>query len=299
MTVLVTGVTGYIGGLLAERLREEGVAFRAGVRNPAAAVPGTEAVHLDALDPSTLGEAFKGVDVAYYLIHSMTPGSEDFADRDRQAARNFATAAREAGVRRVIYLGGLGSDEDDALSHHLSSRHETGRILAEHGPPVLEFRAGIVIGAGSASFRMIADLVRHLPAMVTPRWVETRAQPIAVDDVLAYLDAGRTVALEEGDHHTVVEIGGADVLSYRQVMAGFARVRGKRPPLIIPVPVLTPRLSSLWCGLVTSVPTAVARPLIDGLKNEVIVRSDAAERLFPDVHPMGYADAVRRALDGR
>jgi uncharacterized protein YbjT (DUF2867 family) len=200
--------------------------------------------------PETIGPATEGVTTAYYLIHSMEEGGAPFEERDRTAATNFARAAASSGVERIVFLGGLGDDEDPDLSPHLASRHETGRLLAEHGPAVLELRAGMVIGAGSASFRMLEDLVRRLPVMVTPRWVDTRSQPIAIDDVVAYLDGAREVTLDE--HHTIVEIGGADVLSYREMMRCLGAMRG-RVPVILPVPVLSPSLSSLWCGLVTSV----------------------------------------------
>ncbi len=296
---LVTGATGYIGGLLASQLSSEGVSIRVGGRRTTTLnerFPDLETAELDALDASTLPEALHGINTAYYLIHSMEPGTSDFAERDRTAARNFGEAAKGAGVRRVVYLGGLG-DDSDTLSHHLSSRHETGRVLAEHGPPLIEFRAGIVIGAGSASFQMLRDLVHRLPAMVTPKWVDTRAQPIGVDDVITYLSAARDVSTD--GHHLVVEIGGRDVLTYRELMKRFAMAGGRRPPIVVPVPVLTPRLSSLWCGLVTAVPAAVARPLIDGLKNEVVVRDDVATRLFPGVSPMTFDEAVKRALAGR
>lgn len=296
---LITGATGYIGGLLAARLSAEGIAPRVAGRRTTVleeSFRGYEIAAFDALDPSSLPRALQGIEVAYYLIHSMEQGTTDFAERDRLAARHFGEAALAAGVKRVVYLGGLG-DDSDTLSHHLSSRHETGRILAEHGPPLIELRAGIVIGAGSASFRMLRDLVHRLPAMVTPKWVDTRAQPIAVDDVVTYLSAARAVAV--GEKHLVVEIGGRDVLTYRDLMKAFARAGGRRPPLIVPVPVLTPRLSSLWCGLVTAVPVSVARPLIDGLKNEVVVRDDTASRLFPDVRPIGFDEAVKRALAER
>jgi uncharacterized protein YbjT (DUF2867 family) len=241
--------------------------------------------------PETIGSATEGVTTAYYLIHSMEEGGAPFEERDRTGATNFARAAAESGVERIVFLGGLGDDEDPDLSPHLVSRHETGRLLAEHGPAVLELRAGIVIGAGSASFRMLEDLVQRLPVMITPRWVETRSQPIAVDDVVAYLDGAREVSIDEP--HTIVEIGGADVLSYRQMMRHLGEKRG-RVPLIVPVPLLTPSLSSLWCGLVTSVPVSIARPLIEGQRNETIVRDDTAAQLFPDVHPVGFDEAVAR-----
>lgn len=290
--VLVTGASGYVGGRLVERLLSDGVPVRAAGRRPHVLRerwPGIEAVQMDVFQPETIGPSVEGVRAAYYLVHSMAEGEAGFERRDRAAARNFAEAARGGGVESVVYLGGLGV-EDDRLSPHLASRHETGRVLAEHGPAVLELRAGMVIGAGSASFRMLTDLVRRLPAMVTPRWVETRSQPIAIGDVLDYLVRARDLPMSG-----VVEIGGADVLSYREMMRRVAARRGRRP-LILPVPVLTPRLSSLWCGLVTSVPVSIARPLIEGLRNETVVRDDGAARLFPDVRPMGFDEAVERAL---
>lgn len=293
--VLVTGASGYIGGRLVDHLRDLGVEVRAAGRRPGPLRerwPGADVVGVDVLRPDTIGPATDGVGVAYYLVHSMTAGEVGFEERDRLAARNFARAAHASGVGTVVYLGGLGG-ETDRLSPHLASRQETGLELAEHGPPVLEFRAGMVVGAGSASFRMLTDLVRRLPAMVTPRWVQTRSQPIAVDDVLTYLERGRSIRVEE--QRMIVQIGGADVISYREMMQRVAAARGRRR-VIVPVPVLTPRLSSLWCGLVTSVPTSIARPLIEGLRNETIVRDDSATRLFPDVHPVGFDEAVARAL---
>ncbi len=291
---LVTGASGYIGSRLVERLRAARLPIRAAGRNPEGLRgrwPDVEAERMDVLEAETLAPPLSGVDVAYYLIHSMGQGERGFGERDRAAARNFGRAAEEAGVRRIIYLGGLGDPGDD-LSPHLASRHETGRVLAEFGPEVVEFRAGIVLGAGSASFRMLWDLVHRLPVMVTPKWVRTRAQPIAVGDVLEYLAAGREVEVHES--HVVVEIGGRDVLSYREMMERLAELRGKRR-LIVTVPVLTPRLSSLWCGLVTSVPTSIARPLIDGVRNEVIVRDGTAATLFPGIRPAGFEEAVGRA----
>jgi uncharacterized protein YbjT (DUF2867 family) len=292
--VLVTGASGYIGGRFVDRLRALDVPVRAAGRRPdelRERWPGIEAVEADVFRPETIESSTQGVRVAYYLVHSMAEGLAGFEERDRTAARNFAEAARRSGVETIVYLGGLGG-EDDRLSPHLASRHETGRILAEHGPAVLELRASMVLGAGSASFRMLMDLVKRLPAMVTPRWVETRSQPIAIDDVLAYLKQARVVPPAG---HRIVEIGGADVLSYREMMRRVAATRGRRP-VIVPVPVLTPRLSSLWCGLVTSVPASIARPLIEGLRNETIVRDDTAARLFPDIHPIGFDDAVARAV---
>jgi uncharacterized protein YbjT (DUF2867 family) len=293
---LVTGASGSIGARLVERLAALEVPFRAAGRRPeelSARWPGIDAVGLDVSLPETIGPAADGVRVAYYLVHSMAEGEGGFEERDRVAARTFATAALEAGVERIVYLGGLGG-EQDRLSPHLASRQETGRILAEHGPPVIELRAGMVIAPESASFRMLTDLVKRLPAMVTPRWVETRSQPIAIDDVVDYLV--RAGDVEPTGHHTIVEIGGADVLSYRRMMQRVAGAQGRSEPVIVTVPVLTPRLSSLWCGLVSSVPASIARPLIEGLRNETVVRDDAATRLFPDVHPMGFDRAVALAL---
>ena len=295
LTTVVVGATGYIGGRLVDSLIADGASPRLAGRRPDALArrwPEAEAVELDVLRPDTIEPAIRGADVIYYLVHSMAEGEAGFAERDRTAALGFATAAKGAGVRRVVYLGGLGS-QSDQLSAHLASRHETGRVLADHGPQVIELRAGMVVGAGSASFRMLMDLVKRLPIMVTPRWVETKSQPISIDDVVSYLSLTRESAVL--DQHTVVEIGGADVLSYREMMRRAAALRG-RHPTIITVPVLTPRLSSLWCRLVTSVPTAIARPLIDGLRNETVVRDGLATRLFPDVHPMGFDDAVTKAI---
>lgn len=291
---LVTGASGTIGSRLVERLRQEGQLPRVAGRSPGRLKerwPDLQSVRLDALRP-VAEESFDGIDTVYYLIHSMGEGEEGFAERDQRAARGVADAARKAGVRRIVYLGGLG-DPADQLSPHLASRQETGRVLAEYGPPVLELRAGVILGRDSASFRMLWDLVNRLPVMVAPRWVDTRAQPIAIDDVIAYLARAPDVGLDE--HHTIVEIGGAEMLSYKGMMERLARLRGKRRR-IITVPVLTPRLSSLWCAFVTSVPLAVARPLIDGVRNEVIVRDESARKLFPSVRPMGFDDAVRAAM---
>lgn len=296
-TVLITGASGYVGAALTQRLLSQGADVKlAGRRVEAlqARFPAAEAVRIDVLDSSTIGPALGGVRVAYYLVHSMGDGAAGFAERDRVAASNFGAAARAAGVERIVYLGGLGDPQDD-LSHHLASRHATGVALAEDGPQVVEFRAGIIIGPGGASYRMLADLVKRLPVMVTPKWVATRAQPIALGDVVSYLVSGGFV--ESDAHHQIVEIGGADIYSYRELMQRFAVLRGHRAPVIITVPVLTPGLSSLWCGLVTSVPSSIARPLIDGLRNEVIVRDHVAETLFPDIHSMGFDQAVRLAQE--
>jgi uncharacterized protein YbjT (DUF2867 family) len=295
--ILVTGASGYVGGRLVEHLRGTGDAPRVAGRNPDGLRrrwPGIEAVEMDMLRPENIGAALCGVRVAYYLVHSMTESKADFEQRDREAAINFGAAALRSGVDLVVYLGGLGADEDD-LSHHLASRHETGALLARHGPALVELRAGMVIGAGSASFMMLKDLVKRLPIMITPRWVDTRSQPIGIDDVVSYLERASRLAPKE--HHTVVEIGGADVLTYREMMIRVGRSAG-RAPRILSVPVLTPYLSSLWCGLVTSVPVSIARPLIEGQRNETIVRDHSAARVFPDVSPIGFDEAVELAARG-
>lgn len=292
---VVVGASGAIGARLVEALIEEGVALRLAGRKPSelrARWPDIEAVELDVLREDTIEPALTGARVAYYLVHAMREGEAGFEERDRLGARSFAAAATAAGVERIVYLGGLGSADDD-LSHHLASRQETGRLLAVDGPPVLEFRAGMVIATDSTSFQMLTDLVKRLPVMVTPKWVRTRSQPIGIDDLLAYLAAGRDAPLD--GQHTVVEIGGADVLSYHRMMERVAALRG-RSLVTVTVPVLTPRLSSLWCGLVTSVPSSIARPLIDGLRNETIVRDDRAARMFPDIHPEGFDAIVEAAL---
>ena len=244
----------------------------------------------DVLDPATLPAAVDGVDAAYYLIHSMSRHA-DFAHRDLGAARAFAEAAAAQDVTRILYLGGLGKPAG-ALSEHLRSRQETGVALREAGVPVAEFRASILVGSGSVSFEMIRSLTERLPLMICPRWVSTRTQPIAIDDALAYLVA----ALESpASHGQIIEIGGRDVLTYKEMMLTYARVRGLRR-VIIPVPVLTPRLSSYWVHLVTPIPSTIAQPLIDGLRVEVIVTDDRARRLFPQITPMDYETAVARAL---
>lgn len=295
--ILVTGASGAVGSRLVERLLAQGerpVPAGRRAEDLRERFPGTDPRVIDALRPESLPPALEGVRTLYYFIHSMEPGAAGFDERDRAAALNVARSARAAGVERAIYLGGLG-DEEATLSQHLSSRHETGRILAEEGPPLLEFRAAMVVGAQSASFRMLADLVHRLPAMVVPRWVETRSQPIAIADVISYLCAAREIPLRE--HRTVFEIGGPDVVTYREMLETFARLRGKRR-VMVGVPFLTPRLSSLWCGLTTSVPRSVARPLIMGMTHEMIVRDDAARTRFPDIHPMPFEEALGRALEG-
>jgi uncharacterized protein YbjT (DUF2867 family) len=291
--VLLTGATGYVGGRLLPALEKEGYRVRCLVRRPAALTqkssPTTEVVSADLLDRSSLDAALRGVAAAYYLVHSMG-SSGSFEDADRQAARNFGDAARTAGVGRIIYLGGLGST-DEALSPHLRSRHEVGQILRESGVPVIEFRASIVIGAGSLSFEMIRSLVERLPVMITPKWVRVTAQPIAIDDILAYLLAALTLPIADS---RIYEIGGADQVSYADLMRSYARQRGIRLRMIS-VPVLTPYLSSLWLGLVTPLYARIGRKLIESIIHATVVRDDVALSTFA-VRPMGVEEAVRRAI---
>jgi uncharacterized protein YbjT (DUF2867 family) len=295
MTILVTGASGAIGGRLVERLVADGHAPRVASRRPSTLHdrwPGLDAVEADVLRSATLRPALEGVTAAYYLVHSMEPAAAGgFRERDAEGARAFGEAALAEGVQRVIYLGGLGDDQGE-LSEHLESRHETGRILAEAGPPLLEFRAAMVVSADSASFTMLTDLVNRLPAMVVPRWVDTPSQPIAVDDVLSYLVAGLETPLD--GPRTIVEIGGPDVTTYRRMIQTVAAERG-RHPLIVGVPLLSPRLSSYWCGLTTSVPSSLARPLIEGMTTPMIVRDDEARRRFPTISPVPFSEALRRA----
>ncbi len=244
----------------------------------------------DVLKPETLPGAMAGIEVAYYLIHSMSD-SQDFHERDMTAARNFAQAAKAAGVEQIVYLGGLG-DPDDQLSPHLRSRHQTGQALREAGVPVTELRAAVIVGSGSVSFEMIRYLTERVPLMICPRWVYTRIQPIAIRNVLDYMVAVLDRA-ETCDR--VIEIGGSDVLTYGEMMLGYAAARGLRRYLV-PVPVLTPWLSSYWVHWVTPIPAKIARPLIKGLRNEVVVRNDSARTLFPDIVPVGYQESVQRAL---
>lgn len=290
--VLLTGATGYVGGRLLAELERRGVALRCFLRRPESlrgrAAPSTELAAGDALDAQAVARALGAVDAAYYLIHSM--GGEDFAARDREAARIFGTAAREAGVKRIVYLGGLGENVGD-LSEHLQSRQETGEILRESGVPVVEFRASIVLGSGSLSFEMIRALVERLPVMICPRWVAVESQPIAVEDVIAYLAAA--LDLPAGAER-VYEIGGPDRVTYGDLMREYARQRGLKR-LLVPVPLLTPRLSSLWLGLVTPLYARVGRKLVDSMRNPTVVRDPAALLVFP-VKPRGVREAIARAL---
>lgn len=293
MKILVVGASGYVGGRLAARLLARGHHVRLGSRDPRGLrerFPEAEVVGVDLLRPESLPAALEGVDTAYYLAHSMASGESGFVDRDRAAARAFGQAAQGAGVKHIVYLGGLG-DPSSELSEHLSSRQQVGAELAAHGVAVTEFRAAIIIGSGSASFELLRSLVEHLPVMITPRWVRTLGQPIAIRDVLDYLQE----AADHPERAGVVEIGGPDVLSYADMMQTYARLRGMRR-WMIPVPVLTPRLSSYWCSLVTPVPSSIAKPLIEGLRNEVVVRDPGPAAAYA-VRPMSYETAVRRAIE--
>ncbi|GIK55621.1 MAG: SDR family oxidoreductase [Chloroflexi bacterium] len=294
--ILVTGVTGYVGGRLVPRLLPQGASVRVLVRGGVERLYGrpwqhqVEVVTGDVLDADSLAGALQGMDVAYYLIHSMgqNPG---FSERDIRAATNFSQAAAAAGVQRIIYLGGLG-DPDSKLSEHLRSRQETGAALRQSGVPVTEFRAGMIVGSGSLSFEMVRNLTERLPVMIAPRWLYTRSQPIAIRDVLNYL---LTVLETPASTGQTIEIGGADVLTNAEMMQTYARIRGLRR-LIIPVPILTPKLSSYWVHWTTPVPAHIVRPLIAGLRNELIVRDGRARQLFPQIEPLNYETAVQLAL---
>ena len=282
-----------MGGRLIRSLESQGCRLRCLARRPdflkPKVGPATEVVAGDLLNRASLDPALQGVDAVYYLVHSMgSTGS--FEEQDRQAARNLAEAAKAAGVARIIYLGGLGNDEE-TLSPHLRSRQEVGRILRDSGVPVLEFRASIVIGSGSLSFEMIRSLVERLPIMTTPKWVSMPAQPIAIEDLIAYLTAALRLPVSE---YRIYEIGGADRISYAGIMRAYARCRGLRIRMI-PVPVLTPFISSLWLGLVTPLYARIGRKLIESIVHSTVVKDDAALKTF-DIRPMGIEDALRHAL---
>jgi uncharacterized protein YbjT (DUF2867 family) len=294
--ILLTGATGYIGRRLKTRLLgRSDLSLRLLVRNRNKISPATrervEIVEGDTFNVQALDTALAGVHTAFYLIHSMG-AKGDFADLDRQSAQRFRDSCIRAGVRRIIYLGGLGVRE--TASRHLRSRIETGEILSAMPGRIqtLWFRAGVIIGSGSASFEIICSLVHKLPLLITPRWVATRTQPIGVDDVLAYLEAAIDIAHQD---NLMVDIG-AQAMSFKEMILQTARVLGLRRWLI-QVPVLSPRLSSYWLVLFTTVPFRVAAALVEGLKSETIVRNDNAGRYFPDIHPMDYEQAVRRALE--
>ncbi|MHB9133487.1 MAG: SDR family oxidoreductase [Armatimonadota bacterium] len=292
--ILLTGATGYVGGLLLPRLVGAGYRVRCLTRHPEAlrdaVPPGVEVVQGDVLDDASLPPAMAGVWAAYYLVHSLEAGAE-FAEKDRRGAENFGWVAQQAGVQRIIYLGGL-ANPDAATSAHLRSRLEVGEILRQSAVPVIEFRASIIIGPGSFSFEMIRALVERLPVMITPRWVRIPAQPISIDDVLRYLLAALTLSTDTSE---IFEIGGADLVSYGDIMREYARQRGLHR-LIIPVPVLTPWLSSRWLGLVTPLQAKVGRQLIDGIRSTTVVHDARALRAFP-IQPMGIREAIATALE--
>ncbi|MFJ1735232.1 SDR family oxidoreductase [Streptomyces sp. NPDC088254] len=298
---LVTGATGYIGGRLVPELLGAGYRVRCLARSPERLrdhewAGRAEVVRGDVTDADSVGEAMRGVDVAYYLVHALGTGT-DFEATDRRAARIFGERARAAGVRRIVYLGGLtpaGVPERE-LSPHLRSRAEVGRILLDSGVPTTVLRAAVVIGSGSASFEMLRYLTERLPVMVTPSWVRTRIQPVAVRDVLRALVGSAGMP---PDVSRAFDIGGPDVLTYREMMARYAAVAGLPRRVIVPVPVLTPRLSSHWVGLVTPVPASIARPLTESLRHEVVCRERDIARYVPDPpgHPVGFDEAVRLAL---
>ncbi|WP_146446352.1 SDR family oxidoreductase [Botrimarina colliarenosi] len=297
-TIAVTGATGYVGGRLAPMLVEQGYPIRCLAREPRKlndrdwrALPGVEVVRSDLSDPSELAAQLEGCDAAYYLVHSMEAAGEAYANRDLKLAANLAEAAARAGVKRIIYLGGLGETQED-LSEHLRSRREVEQALASTGVPVTVLRAAIIIGSGSASFEILRYLVNRLPVMITPRWVQTECQPIAIADVLHWLVACLATPETTG---RVLEIGGPDVVTYRELMQITAGVLGLRRRWIVPVPVLTPRLSSAWISLVTPVTFRIARPLADGLRNRVVVTNDDTQRLMPH-DALGVREAITRAL---
>jgi len=293
--ILLTGATGYVGKNLLGLLQRQGRRVRCVARRPSRvhtdADANTEVVAGDVLDPDSLAPVLAGVDTAFYLVHSMGARG-DFEELDRTAARNFAEAARAAGVRRIIYLGGL-AHEDTDLSRHLQSRQEVGRILLDSKAQVIEFRASVVIGSGSLSFELIRALVERLPVMICPSWVRTPAQPIAIRDVMQYLAAA--INLPPGQSR-IFEIGGADRVSYADIMREYARQR-HLARLMVPVWVLTPRLSSLWLALVTPVLASIGRSLIEGVRSPSIVRDNSAMSVF-NVKPVGLAEAIRAALAG-
>ena len=288
--VLLTGASGYVGSFILDELLRRGRRVRALVRTPGRLPPEVDERQGDAVAGTGLADALYGCRTAYYLIHSMGRGSgpaDDFARRDREAAVNFGEAARDAGVERVIYLGGLG---DETVSAHLRSRHEVARLLGQRVPGFVYVRAAMVVGPGSASFEMLRHLVERLPLMVGPRWLETRTQPVAVADVVRAL----AELAERDEAPAEVQLGGADVLTYREMIARTAAVLGRRKPKVIRVPLLTPRLSSLWVALVTPVEAGLVRPLVDGLKEEMVVRTPPPAGVNDG--PQGFDDAVRAAL---
>ena len=291
MKVLVAGSSGFVGRRLCPALETAGHTVLAMTRRPETYRGAGRATYGDVHDTESLAIALAGCDAAYYLVHSLA--DLDFEKRDAQAALAFGRAAAEAGLDRIVYLGGLGNDADD-LSAHLRSRREVETLLGSAGVPVTTLRAGIIVGHGGISWEMTRQLVEHLPAMITPRWVRTRTQPIAVDDVVRYLVE---IAVVPGAAGRTFDVGGPDVLAYVDMLRRVAAIEGRRM-LIVPVPLLTPRLSSRWLSLVTNVDVQTGRSLIDSMSNEVVVR-DAGIRELVGFEPMDYDDAVLRALGER
>jgi uncharacterized protein YbjT (DUF2867 family) len=291
--VLVTGASGYVGGRLVPALMAQDLDVRCLARTPAKLDGAPWRSEVEVVAGAVGGDltgAMEDVDVAVYLVHSIGQGDR-WATRELEDATNFARAAAQAGIRRIVYLGGLGRD-DDTLSTHLRSRHDVGQILASTGVETVELRAGVIIGSGSASFEMLRYLVEVLPVMVTPKWVETRCQPIAIADIVELLT--RAVVAER-DIGGIYEAGGRDVVSYARMMSVYAQVAGLAHRLLIPVPLLTPRLSSHWVGLVTPVPVPLARELVESLVNEVTVTGRAATEAFA-LEPLGLVESIERAL---
>jgi uncharacterized protein YbjT (DUF2867 family) len=289
--VLVTGASGFVGRRLGAALQEAGHEVRAMTRHPDTYQGAGTPVAGDVGDEDSLRRALAGCTAAYYLVHSLD--SPDFQERDARAARSFARAAADTGVRRIIYLGGLGDDADD-LSPHLRSRRQVERLLAEGGVPVTVLRAGIIVGHGGVSWEMTRQLVAHLPAMITPRWVHTRTQPIAVGDVVRYLVGVLEAPEAEG---RAFDVGGPEVLEYVEMLTRVAEIQGRRL-LVVPVPLLSPQLSSRWLALVTDIDVQTGRSLVDSMTNEVVVRDDAIRRVVP-FEPMTYDEAVLTALGER
>jgi uncharacterized protein YbjT (DUF2867 family) len=292
LTVLVTGASGFVGSHLAQALVDAGHTVKAMTRNPDRYSGAGEAVRGDVSDPASLTSALSGVDAAYYLVHSLD--DDDFERKDAEAARAFCAAAEQAGLERIIYLGGLGREGQD-LSTHLRSRREVEHLLAEGSVPVTVLRAAIVIGHGGISWEITRQLVAHLPAMVVPQWATTKTQPIALRDMISYLVG---VLEPEAARGRVFEVGGPEVLTYAEMMGRVARIHHHRPLPMLKVPLLTPRLSSHWLSLVTDVDTATARNLVDSMSNEVVVADHSIDEVVP-LEPMGYDDAVREAFAQR